>query len=222
MTAADSRRRARARMSARGANSAKNTTGADLRAHRAESARSRTMRAIRKKNTKPELVVRRLLHGLGLRFRLHRRDLPGSPDIVLPRHRAVVLVHGCFWHQHPGCRHGNKPRVRTAYWLPKLARNVARDAQALAALRALGWRALVVWECELRDVDAVRDRLAAFIQASPAAAPTPARPYPSPDALHGFRAARGSAWTQPQAAMAEEAEPAPAAARARARRRPRD
>lgn len=86
------------------------------------------MRAIRKKDTKPELIVRRLLHGMGYRFRLHRRDLPGTPDIVLPRYRAAIQVHGCFWHQHARCCHANLPSSRTSYWLSKLARNVQRDA----------------------------------------------------------------------------------------------
>lgn len=123
--------------------------------------RSRTMRAVTQKDTKPELRVRRRLHALGYRFRLHRRDLPGTPDIVLPRHKAVILVHGCFWHQHPGCRHAARPRTRQDYWLPKLDRNVARDARAIAALEALGWRVLVLWECELREskeLDAVLHR----------------------------------------------------------------
>jgi DNA mismatch endonuclease (patch repair protein) len=116
------------------------------------------MRAVAQKNTGPELKVRRRLHALGYRFRLHRRDLPGTPDIVLPRYKAVILVHGCFWHQHPGCRRAARPQTRQGYWLPKLDRNVARDAAALAALETLGWRVLVVWECELRaskEIDAV-------------------------------------------------------------------
>lgn len=121
------------------------------------------MSAIRKKNTKPELIVRRMLHAMGFRFRLHRSDLPGSPDVVLPRHRAAILVHGCFWHQHAGCRHANLPRSRTDYWLPKLARNVQRDAQAEAALCALGWRVHILWECELRDPEALRSRLSGFL-----------------------------------------------------------
>jgi DNA mismatch endonuclease, patch repair protein len=122
------------------------------------------MRGVRKKNTKPELLVRGQLHAMGFRFRLHRRDLPGTPDVVMPRHRAVILVHGCFWHQHADCRHANRPRTRTDYWLPKLARNVERDAQVGKALAALGWRVLVLWECELHDEVALRDRLRAFIQ----------------------------------------------------------
>lgn len=114
-------------------------------------ARSRTMRAVAQKDTKPELYVRRRLHALGYRFRLHRRDLPGTPDIVLPRYKAVIMVHGCFWHQHPGCRRAARPQTRRGYWLPKLDRTVARDAAAVAALEALGWRVLVLWECELRE-----------------------------------------------------------------------
>jgi DNA mismatch endonuclease (patch repair protein) len=109
------------------------------------------MRSIRKRDTQPELLVRRALHAAGLRFRLYRRDLPGSPDIVLPKHRLVVLVHGCFWHQHPGCRLCRQPKGNAEYWLPKLARNLARDARSRRELEALGWRVLVVWECEARD-----------------------------------------------------------------------
>jgi DNA mismatch endonuclease (patch repair protein) len=126
------------------------------------------MSAIRKKDTKAELVVRRLLHVMGYRFRLHRRDLPGCPDVVLPRHRAVVMVHGCFWHRHANCRHANLPRSRTEYWLPKLARNVERDKRSIAALEALGWRVLVVWECELGNLASLRDRLSTFLRDKPA------------------------------------------------------
>jgi len=121
------------------------------------------MRAVAQKNTKPELRVRRRLHALGFRFRLHRRDLPGTPDIVLPRHKAVILVHGCFWHQHPGCRRAARPRTRQGYWLPKLARNVARDAKTVAELEALGWRVLVLWECELRESKVLDAALQQFI-----------------------------------------------------------
>lgn len=124
--------------------------------------RSNHMRRIRKRDTKPELVVRRIAHALGHRFRLHRRDLPGSPDLTFPRHRKVVLVHGCFWHQHEGCRLKRQPKTRLDYWLPKLARNVARDAEVRERLAALGWDALVIWECETRDRDAVAMRLSRF------------------------------------------------------------
>jgi DNA mismatch endonuclease (patch repair protein) len=112
--------------------------------------RSALMSRIRSGNTRPEIAVRRLLHALGYRFRLHRRDLPGKPDIVLPRHRLAIFVHGCFWHQHTGCRLASKPKTRQEYWTPKLAGNVARDARAQAALRAAGWRVEVIWECDAR------------------------------------------------------------------------
>jgi DNA mismatch endonuclease (patch repair protein) len=121
------------------------------------------MRLIRKVDTKPELIVRRLAHALGLRFRLHRRDLPGTPDLAFPRHRKVVLVHGCFWHQHEGCRLARQPRSKPDYWLPKLARNVERDRLVEARLAELGWEPLVIWECETRNADLIRERLARFL-----------------------------------------------------------
>jgi len=113
------------------------------------------MRKIRSKDSKPEIAVRRLLHSLGYRFRLHRRSLPGSPDIVLPRHRLAIFVHGCFWHQHPGCRHAKLPRQRQDYWLPKLARTQMRDKQNRAALGEIGWRSLVIWECDTEKLEAI-------------------------------------------------------------------
>src|SRR4051812_48188197 len=103
------------------------------------SQRSQLMARIRSVNTKPELAVRSLLHIRGLRFRLHRRDLPGHPDLVFPRYRVALFVHGCFWHQHEGCRLASKPKTRTDYWTPKLTANVARDAKSSAALLSLGW-----------------------------------------------------------------------------------
>lgn len=127
-------------------------------------ARSDQMRRIRGRDTKPELAVRRTLHRMGYRFRLHRRDLPGSPDIVLPRLRTVIFVHGCFWHQHAGCRLARLPRSRLDYWLPKLARNAARDAEAMEALAKQGWSALVVWECEAAESDELRDHLATMLE----------------------------------------------------------
>jgi DNA mismatch endonuclease (patch repair protein) len=123
-------------------------------------ARSRNMAAIRGKDTAPELAVRRMLHAMGYRFRLHRRDLPGSPDIVMPARHTAVFVHGCFWHQHKRCTHAPTPTSRTAYWLPKLAANVARDARNQRELREMGWRVVVVWECQVRrDASAVARRL---------------------------------------------------------------
>jgi DNA mismatch endonuclease (patch repair protein) len=124
------------------------------------------MRRIRKRDTQPELVVRRMTHALGFRYRLHRRDLPGTPDLVLPRHRKVILVHGCFWHQHEGCRLARQPKSRLEYWLPKLRRNAARDRSARLALEAAGWRCLVIWECETANPDLLRGKLRAFLLGS--------------------------------------------------------
>ena len=116
--------------------------------------RSRNMAAIRSTNTRPERIVRSALHALGFRFRLHRKDLPGRPDIVLPRHRTVVFVHGCFWHCHR-CKYGSvAPATRAAFWAAKRAGNVARDRRNAAALRKLAWRVLVLWECEVRTPEA--------------------------------------------------------------------
>jgi DNA mismatch endonuclease (patch repair protein) len=109
------------------------------------------MSGIRGRDTKPEMVVRRSLHARGLRFRLHDRSLPGRPDMVLPRYRATVLIHGCFWHRHPGCRLAYEPKSNTEFWSSKLARNVERDAAAAEALRTLGWRVFTVWECDLSE-----------------------------------------------------------------------
>ena len=121
--------------------------------------RSRNMAAVRSGNTKPEIAVRSILHSLGLRFRLHQPSLPSSPDIVLKRHSAVVLVHGCFWHGH-GCPKGRAPSSRKEFWLPKLDGNRRRDQRQAKALRALGWRVLTVWECETKDTPKLQRRLA--------------------------------------------------------------
>jgi DNA mismatch endonuclease (patch repair protein) len=127
-------------------------------------ARSAHMRRIRKIDTKPELEVRRLVHRLGFRFRLHRRDLPGTPDLVFPRLKKGILVHGCFWHQHPGCRLARVPKSRLDYWEPKLRRNQERDSTARAELTSRGWKILVVWECETDDVAVLEPRLEAFLK----------------------------------------------------------
>jgi DNA mismatch endonuclease (patch repair protein) len=126
-------------------------------------ARSRIMRSIRKTHTRPERLVRCLLHRLGFRFRLYCRDLPGTPDLVLRKYRAAIFVHGCFWHQHLGCQKGTPPRSRTDYWLPKLARNVERDRNARSALVSAGYRVLVIWECEIADMQALRHTLLRFL-----------------------------------------------------------
>lgn len=112
--------------------------------------RSHNMSRIRGKDTKPEMLVRHYLHSHGLRYRLHDKSLPGTPDLVLPRYRTVIFVHGCFWHAHEGCRYYVVPKTRTEFWLNKIGRNVANDFRQQAELRTEGWRVLTVWECELR------------------------------------------------------------------------
>lgn len=127
------------------------------------SARSALMSRIRGKDTKPEILVRSLLHRMGLRFRLHRRDLPGSPDIVLPRHGAVVFVHGCFWHRHPRCKGATTPKWRVKFWRDKFAGNVERDKRNRRDLRRLGWKVLVVWECEMKKPQKLESKLGKFL-----------------------------------------------------------
>jgi DNA mismatch endonuclease (patch repair protein) len=129
--------------------------------------RSEHMRRIRKVDTRAEMVARRLVHSMGYRFRLHRRDLPGTPDIVIPKLRKVVFVHGCFWHQHQGCRLARLPKTRLDYWLPKLARNAERDRHAEVALVEQGWSVLVVWECETEDLQLVTQKLRQFLSPAP-------------------------------------------------------
>lgn len=113
-------------------------------------ARSRIMRAIRSRDSKPELAVRKAMHRRGFRFRLYRSDLPGKPDLVFPRYRTVVFVHGCFWHSH-GCKHFRPPAGTGGYWVEKLRRNRERDSRVTTQLRAAGWKVLTVWECQLRN-----------------------------------------------------------------------
>ncbi len=121
--------------------------------------RSWNMSRIRSTDTKPELVVRRMLTGMGLRYRLHRAGLPGKPDIVLGPRRLVIFVHGCFWHRHRGCREATMPSANRAFWQAKLEGNAARDQRHRAALRKLGWRVVTVWECETRKPDRLARRL---------------------------------------------------------------
>lgn len=111
--------------------------------------RSEIMGLVKSKDTSPELAVRRIVHRLGYRFRLHRRDLPGHPDIVLPRLRSVIFIHGCFWHRHTGCPNTRMPKSRESFWSDKFRRNVERDRMARRRLRRDGWRVLIVWECEV-------------------------------------------------------------------------
>lgn len=128
--------------------------------------RRRVMQSIRKTDTKPEIRVRRVLHRLGYRFRLHRRDLPGIPDIVLPKHRIVIFVHGCFWHQHT-CPLGKLPKSNRKYWVPKLRGNVTRHVKHAAELRKLGWKVILLWECEVSDEEAVERLLLARLARRP-------------------------------------------------------
>ena len=117
------------------------------------------MAAVRRKDTKPELIVRRMLYREGFRYRLHRKGLPGSPDLVFPKQRVAIFVHGCFWHGHPGCRYATVPKTRREFWLAKVEANRARDARAEEALRKQGWTVFVIWECETRKPDELRQRL---------------------------------------------------------------
>ena len=128
--------------------------------------RSDMMRSVQSKNTQPEMLVRRYLHKLGFRFRLHDKRLPGQPDIVFPSRKKVIFVHGCFWHQHKGCRHGHAPKSRLEYWLPKLQKNVERDQAARLELRRLGWSSLVVWECDLSDIVKGCNRAETFLRST--------------------------------------------------------
>lgn len=117
------------------------------------------MRAVKGRDTKPEMKVRRAAHALGYRFRLYRKDLPGSPDLVFPRFKTAVFVHGCFWHGHDCPRGARAPKTNADYWRAKIARNVARDARVRGELGDLGWTVMTIWECELKDAQALRDRL---------------------------------------------------------------
>jgi len=125
--------------------------------------RSEVMSRVRGSNTGPERLVRSLLHRMGFRFRLDRRDLPGRPDVTLPRFRSAIFVHGCFWHQHPGCRKATIPKTRSEWWSEKLGRNRERDEETYGALRSIGWRPFIVWECELVDLVRLERRLRRFL-----------------------------------------------------------
>ncbi|MGH9437745.1 MAG: very short patch repair endonuclease [Terriglobia bacterium] len=125
--------------------------------------RSENMRNIRAKNTSPEMIVRRIVHSMGFRYRLHVAELPGKPDLVLPRLRKIIEVRGCFWHQHGGCIDSHIPKSRADYWCPKLMKNVERDKLNQTKLIACGWEILTLWECELRDSEQIRKRLRLFL-----------------------------------------------------------
>jgi DNA mismatch endonuclease (patch repair protein) len=130
------------------------------------AARSALMAKVRPKDSRPEKLVRSIAHKLGYRFRLHRRDLPGTPDLVFPKHRSVVFVHGCFWHRHKGCRRTTHPKTRAHYWRNKFSQNVERDARNARLLRKQGWRILVLWECQTFTPLIVRRKLLRFLSPS--------------------------------------------------------
>jgi|SRR5579872_1135933 len=129
----------------------------------APAHRSENMRRIRSKDTKPELVVRRLVHGLGFRYRLHDRKLPGCPDLVFARKRKIIQVYGCYWHPHGTCRLSHTPQSRQEYWGPKLTGNHARDEANIAKLRSTGWRVLVIRECQTADSERLKLRITKFL-----------------------------------------------------------
>lgn len=128
--------------------------------------RSHRMSLIRSKNTQAELRVRRLVYAMGYRYRLHRKDLPGKPDLAFLSIRRVIFVNGCFWHRHQGCRRASIPKSRVAYWKDKFAKTLKRDTKNLTQLKAMGWEYLIIWECELRDTKTLRQKIAEFLSAS--------------------------------------------------------
>ncbi len=127
-----------------------------------EERRSYIMSSVGSKDTGPELVVRKMLHRLGYRYRLHKRGLPGSPDVVFQRRKKVIFVHGCFWHGH-GCKYGQLPKSKREYWGPKIAANRERDAKNMYQLEKLGWKTLVVWQCQLKDITTTRRQIVQFL-----------------------------------------------------------
>ena len=127
-----------------------------------EKRRSYIMSSVGSKDTGPELAVRKLLHSLGYRFRLHKRGLPGSPDIVFQKRKKAIFIHGCFWHGH-NCKYGRLPKSKTEYWEPKIKKNQERDKNNLKRLKELEWEALVVWQCELKEIDTTKMRLVSFL-----------------------------------------------------------
>ena len=117
------------------------------------------MAAIKSKNTKPEIVVRKMLYALGYRFRLHRKDLPGSPDIVLPKYKKVIFVHGCFWHRHENCKYASTPKTRKEFWNKKFTTNIERDIQIQEKIKNIDWRSVVIWECETKNIENLKERI---------------------------------------------------------------
>lgn len=127
------------------------------------------MGRIKSGDTKPELTVRSILHRMGYRFRLHRKDLPGKPDIVLPKYKTVIFVHGCFWHRHESCKYAYTPKSRTDFWQKKFQSNVTRDHKVVSTLAEMGWRVLIIWECEVKKTEFIMERLQTFFRELPSA-----------------------------------------------------
>ena len=127
--------------------------------HKISEQRARNMSAIKSKNTKPEIAVRKLLHSMGYRFRLHRKDLPGSPDIVLPKYKTVIFVHGCFWHRHENCKYASTPKTRKEFWNKKFTENKKRDLEIQEKIKNLDWKSVVIWECETKNIENLRDKI---------------------------------------------------------------
>jgi DNA mismatch endonuclease (patch repair protein) len=141
----------------------KRQSGSGSMAARSVSSSSARMSKVRSRDTKPELAVRSAAHALGYRFRLYRRDLPGCPDLLFPRNRVALFVHGCFWHRHAQCRRASTPATDREFWIAKFERNVRRDAQVADALRAEGWDVRIIWECETRNTADLRDKLLSIL-----------------------------------------------------------
>jgi len=131
--------------------------------HIISASRSKNMSAIKSKNTKPEIAVRKLLHSMGYRFRLHRKDLPGSPDIVLPKYKTVIFVHGCFWHRHENCKYASTPKTRKEFWENKFKLNLRRDSEVQEKIKSIGWQSVVIWECEINNKFVLKDILKKFL-----------------------------------------------------------
>ena len=127
--------------------------------HKVSEQRSRNMSAIKSKNTKPEIAVRKVLHSMGYRFRLHGKDLPGSPDIILPKYKTVIFVHGCFWHRHENCKYATTPKTREEFWNNKFRSNIERDLEIHEKIKNLNWRSVVIWECETKNMKNLREKI---------------------------------------------------------------
>ena len=127
--------------------------------HKVSEQRSKNMSAIKSKNTKPEIKVRQILHSMGYRFRLHSKNLPGSPDIILPKYKTVIFVHGCFWHRHENCKYASTPKTRKEFWNKKFITNIERDLQIQEKIKNTDWRSVVIWECETKNIDNLKGRI---------------------------------------------------------------